>query len=132
MFYVQTAACSNSGHQKAQGGLAMDKKYMAMGTSMLLLKLLEQQDMYGYQIIRELEKRSNHIFSLKEGTLYPLLHSLEQQGAVACQLRLAESGRQRKYYLITDQGRKLLRDKLDEWDVFQTAVNQVIGGALFG
>lgn len=110
----------------------MDKKYMAMGTSMLLLKLLEQQDMYGYQIIRELEKRSNHIFSLKEGTLYPLLHSLEQQGAVACQLRLAESGRQRKYYLITEQGRKLLRNKLDEWDVFQTAVNQVIGGALFG
>ena len=66
---------------------AFVKKNMAMGTSMLLLKLLEQQDMYGYQIIRELEKRSNHIFSLKEGTLYPLLHSLEQQGAVICEIR---------------------------------------------
>lgn len=111
---------------------AFVKKKMAMGTSMLLLKLLEQQDMYGYQIIRELEKRSNHIFSLKEGTLYPLLHSLEQQGAVICEIRLADNGRQRKYYIITEQGRKLLQDKLEEWNVFQSAVNQVIGGVLFG
>ena len=50
----------------------MDKKYMAVGSSMLILKLLEQQDMYGYQIIKELEIRSERVFTLKEGTLYPL------------------------------------------------------------
>lgn len=110
----------------------MDKKYMAIGTSMMLLKLLEQQDMYGYQIIKELEKRSEHVFSLKEGTLYPLLHALEQQGAVSCEQRIAENGRERKYYIITEGGRKLLREKLEEWSTFQTAVNQVIGGVLFG
>ena len=59
----------------------MDKKYMAVGSSMLILKLLEQQDMYGYQIIKELEIRSERVFTLKEGTLYPLLHALEQDGA---------------------------------------------------
>ena len=62
----------------------MDKKYMAVGSSMLILKLLEQQDMYGYQIIKELETRSERVFTLKEGTLYPLLHTLEQVGAVIC------------------------------------------------
>ena len=43
----------------------MDKNYMAVGSSMLRLKLLEQQDMYGYQIIKELEKRSERVFTLK-------------------------------------------------------------------
>ena len=106
----------------------MDKKYMAVGSSMLILKLLEQQDMYGYQIIKELEIRSERVFTLKEGTLYPLLHALEQDGAVICEQRNAENGRERKYYIITESGRKLLQDKLKEWDSFQTAVNQVIGG----
>ena len=110
----------------------MDKKYMAVGSSMLILKLLEQQDMYGYQIIKELEIRSERVFTLKEGTLYPLLHALEQDGAVICKQRTAENGRERKYYIITESGRKLLQDKLKEWDSFQTAVNQVIGGVLFG
>ena len=71
----------------------MDKKYMAVGSSMLILKLLEQQDMYGYQIIKELEIRSERVFTLKEGTLYPLLHALEQDGAVICEQRTAENGR---------------------------------------
>ena len=110
----------------------MDKNYMAVGSSMLILKLLEQPDMYGYQIIKELEKRSERVFTLKEGTLYPLLHALEQEGAVICEQRTAENGRGRKYYIITDNGRRLLNEKLKEWDSFQTAVNQVIGGVLFG
>ena len=49
-----------------------------------------------------------------------------------CEQRTAENGRERKYYIITENGRKLLHDKLKEWDSFQTAVNQVIGGVLFG
>ena len=60
----------------------MDKKMMAVSTSMLVLKLLEEGDLYGYQMIRLLEERSARVFSLKEGTLYPILHSLEEQGAV--------------------------------------------------
>ena len=79
-----------------------------------------------------LEKRSERVFTLKEGTLYPLLHALEQEGAVICEQRTSENGRGRKYYIITDNGRRLLNEKLKEWDSFQTAVNQVIGGVLFG
>lgn len=110
----------------------MDKKYMALGTSMLLLSLLSRQDMYGYQIIRELEQQSQEVFCLKEGTLYPLLHSLEQQGAICSELRTAENGRERKYYRITASGKKLLKEKMKEWETYQTAVNHVLGGVLFG
>lgn len=110
----------------------MDKKYMALGTSMLLLSLLSQQDMYGYQIIRELERQSEEVFCLKEGTLYPLLHALEQQGAVCSELRTADNGRERKYYHITDTGKKLLKEKTEEWNTYQNAVNHVLGGVLFG
>lgn len=105
---------------------------MALGTSMLLLSLLSRQDMYGYQIIRELERQSQEVFCLKEGTLYPLLHSLEQQGAVSSELRTAENGRERKYYQITTSGKSLLKEKLEEWDTYQKAVNHVLGGVLFG
>ncbi|ADL02853.1 PadR family transcriptional regulator [Lacrimispora saccharolytica] len=109
----------------------MDKRYMALGTSMLVLKLLKQQSMYGYQIIRELEQQSRNVFQLQEGTLYPILHTLEQQGAVTSYQQTADNGRLRKYYAITSHGLKLLDEKLDEWKVYQTAINQVIGGVLF-
>lgn len=109
----------------------MDKRYMALGTSMLVLKLLEQEPMYGYQIIKTLEQQSSQVFRLQEGTLYPILHALEQQGAVVSRAAAAPSGRMRKYYQITPSGRKLLEEKLDEWETYQTAVNQVIGGVLF-
>lgn len=99
---------------------------------MLLLSLLEQKDMYGYELIRELERQSQEVFCLKEGTLYPLLHTLEQQGAVSSDLRTADNGRERRYYHITSSGRKLLKEQLKEWNTYQNAVNQVIGGVLFG
>ncbi|MCI8268487.1 MAG: PadR family transcriptional regulator [Lachnospiraceae bacterium] len=110
----------------------MDKRYMALGTSMLVLRLLEQQSMYGYQIIRELEQQSQMVFRLQEGTLYPILHGLEQQGAVVSVQKTAENGRMRKYYEITTQGKKLLEEKAGEWKAYEAAVNRVMGGVLFG
>lgn len=101
------------------------------GISMLLLKLLEDGDKYGYQMIQQLEEASNHIFSLKAGTLYPLLHGLEQQNAVESYEKPAENGRARRYYHLTKEGRKLLAQKQTEWQSFSTAVNQVLGGAQY-
>jgi DNA-binding PadR family transcriptional regulator len=104
---------------------------MALETSMLVLKLLHPQSMYGYQIIRELEQPSRNVFQLQEGTLYPILHTLEQQGAVTSYKQTADNGRLRKYYAITTYSQKLLDEKLKEWQVYQTAISQVIGGVLF-
>jgi len=57
--------------------MTVDKSLLAGSTTMLVLKLLDGQDMYGYQMIEELARRSDHAFALKTGTLYPLLHSLD-------------------------------------------------------
>lgn len=109
----------------------MDKKLMAMGTSMLILKLLEEKDMCGYQMIRELEEKSNQVFALKEGTLYPILHGLEEQEAIESYEKMAESGRKRKYYHMTPKGKKLLEEKAKEWNAYQEAVQLVMGGVRF-
>ncbi len=108
----------------------MDKKMMAMGTTMLVLKLLEEEDMYGYQIIRKLEERSSRVFSLKEGTLYPILHGLEEQDAVESYEKTAETGRMRKYYHLTKIGRKLLQEKQKEWDIYEKAIHDVLRGGV--
>lgn len=108
----------------------MDKKMMALSTSMLLLKLLEEEDMYGYQMIRKLEERSNQVFSLKEGTLYPILHGLEEEEAVESYEKCAETGRMRKYYRLTKKGEKLLRKKQKEWEIYEKAVHDVMGGGM--
>ena len=60
--------------------MSVNKELVKGSTSMLVLGVLEEKEMYGYQIIKELEQRSETVFSLKEGTLYPILHVLEQDG----------------------------------------------------
>ena len=64
--------------------------------TMLVLALLEGGDKYGYQIIRELECRSDQTFSMKEGTLYPILHGLEERGEVRSYERESDAGRRRR------------------------------------
>lgn len=110
----------------------MDKKLMNISISMMLLKLLENQDMYGYEMIKELEARSENVFSLKEGTLYPVLHALETNGAIDSYEKVSDTGRMRKYYHISKRGAKMLADKTMEWNTYQKAVNLVIGGNGYG
>ena len=111
----------------------MDKNYMAVGSSMLILKLLEQQDMYGYQMIAALKKRSNNVFELKAGTLYPLLHGMESKGYLTS-YEQEEGGKTRKYYGLTREGRKVLKGKKEEWKTYRYAVESVLkaDGALAG
>ena len=103
------------------------KKELTKGSSALLvLSVLENEEMYGYQIIKEIEKRSEDVFSFKEGTLYPILHAFEKDGYVESYWQESEQGRKRKYYRITDKGRKVLVKSKEEWDAYSTAVKKVI------
>lgn len=104
----------------------IDKSLISGSTTMLILKLLESKDMYGYEMIEELHKQSNQTFDLKAGTLYPLLHGLEKSGCVTVYESQAENGRKRKYYQLTKNGKKVLNDRHDEWDSFTEAVNHVL------
>ncbi len=108
--------------------MPIDKSLLTGSTTMLVLKLLDGGDKYGYQMIEELSKQSDDTFSLKAGTLYPLLHKLEQKGMVTSYDENADSARVRKYYRLTKKGKGLLVAKEVEWKVYTKAVNQVLGG----
>jgi PadR family transcriptional regulator PadR len=92
----------------------------------LLLSLVGEQAMYGYQIIKELEQRSQGYFQFREGTLYPALHRLEKAGLVEGKWQLLPSGRQRRYYQITEKGRSLLVEKKSQWLDYLKAMNLII------
>ena len=92
----------------------------------LLLCLVSNQAMYGYQIIKELEERSQGYFKFKEGTLYPALHRLEKSGLIEGKWQVLPSGQQRKYYHITEKGLASLATKRSSWKEFLTAMNLII------
>ncbi|MDE7268111.1 MAG: PadR family transcriptional regulator [Lachnospiraceae bacterium] len=105
--------------------MAIDKSLISGSTSMLILRLLEDKDMYGYEMIENLEKKSNNVFTLKAGTLYPLLHSLEEKDYLTS-YEDEVNGKVRKYYSITKNGKKYLKSKKEEWNEYQTAVLNVL------
>lgn len=105
--------------------MAIDKSLISGSTSMLILRLLEDKDMYGYEMIENLEKKSNNVFTLKAGTLYPLLHSLEEKDYLTS-YEDEVNGKVRKYYSITKNGKKYLNSKKEEWNEYQTAVLNVL------
>lgn len=108
--------------------MKIDKSLMTGSTTMLILRLLENRDMYGYQMIEELERQSQNIFTLKAGTLYPILHTLEQQAMIESYDTDSDGLRPRKYYRITKNGKRLLEDKKAEWKAYSSAINHVLGG----
>lgn len=97
-------------------------------TSLILLQLLNEREMYGYELVKELDKRSDHHLQVKEGTLYPALHKLENQEYVECYWEEQEKGPARKYYRITSEGKKLLQDKTNEWERFVQVMGKVMKG----
>ena len=102
------------------------KKKPLEHTALLVLSLLKGQDLYGYQMITELERRSDHTFQMKEGTLYPILHGFEQEGLVKSYWQDGERGKRRKYYHITDRGLKMLNKSTEDWHSYSSAVEKVI------
>ena len=107
-----------------------DKSQLSGNAAMLLMKLLEEKDMYGYQMIEELRRRSDQTFELKAGTQYPLLHGLEEKGYITSYQDDADAARPRKYYHLTKSGREQLKEKQEEWRRYSRAVDLVMGGGV--
>ena len=92
--------------------MAVDKSLVSGSTTMLLLRLLEEKDMYGYEMIETLRARSQNVFELKAGTLYPLLHNLEQKKLLSVYEK--------------EVGHKVLKEKKEEWETYSKAVVSVL------
>lgn len=106
--------------------MKVSKELLKGSTGTLVLTVLSQRSMYGYELIKELDGRSGGVFALKEGTLYPILHAMEAECWV--QSHWEESGgRKRKYYTVTEDGIKQLKLKTEEWRIFSGAVDAVLG-----
>ena len=102
------------------------KELLKGNTETLLLSLLAGEVMYGYQIVKEIEKRSSGYFRFKEGTLYPALHRLEEGGLVEGKWGEDDPAVPRRYYHITAKGKRMLEERLSEWQRFANAVNSVM------
>ena len=102
------------------------KELLKGSTDTLLLSLLKDQPMYGYQIIKEIDNRSRGYFKFREGTLYPALHRLEGAGLIRGSWRKLPSGKERRYYQLTEKGLGLLEEKVIEWQGFSSAVKLIM------
>ena len=104
----------------------MRQKQAMEHTSLVVLHLLSVADMYGYEMIAALEKNCDSTFTMKEGTLYPILRGLENSGAVTAYRQVSPAGRERKYYHLTERGRKQLAEETRQWRAYEGAINAVL------
>lgn len=94
----------------------------------LVLKLISTKELYGYSLAKELTNITDGTVTIKEGTLYPILHKLEHAKDVKGSWKESDAGRKRKYYKITKQGEKTLVELIEQWRKLEEATNTVLGG----
>jgi len=93
----------------------------------MLLSVLEDGPSYGYAIIQELGQRAEGIVQLGEGTVYPVLHRLEEKNLLTSSWRKAGNQRQRKYYRLTRKGRKVLAENRLQWELLSRVMEKMLG-----
>lgn len=94
----------------------------------LILEALAHESSHGYRIAQRIKERSQGVLDFKEGTLYPALHKLENEGLVESDEGV-ENGRARRYYRITKSGRAALAKDRKEWRQLSRAVTTILGEA---
>ncbi len=110
--------------------MKVSKELLKGSTTMLILEMLKNENMYGYQMIKKLSEKSQNVFELKEGTLYPILHSLEEENFITSYWD-ESTAKKRKYYAINEKGKKQLKERKEEWKIFSNGINKVLGGVSF-
>ena len=105
----------------------MNSKFLSGSVEMLILQIAHAGPTYGYEIAQEAMKRSEGYFNLKEGSLYPALHRMERRGLLEAFWEEKETGRRRRFYRITAEGKKVLDEARTEWTRFAAGVNGVLG-----
>ncbi len=105
-----------------------DKELVKGTTVPIVLQLLAERQMYGYEIVKVVNERTDGRFEWREGTLYPCLHRLEADGLVRSRWQEAPSGKKRKYYRVTARGLRELKRHKKEWTEFAHGVNMLLMG----
>lgn len=95
----------------------------------IILSIIDRLPMYGYQIVKELERITGGYLKLKSGTIYPSLLRLEKNGLVVSRWKQVTEGRGRRYYQITEKGRQFLASRSVEWQDFCAVISRLMQGA---
>lgn len=106
--------------------MKIERELMRGAGPMAVLKALEAGERYGYQLVEEIQRRTQGALSLGQSTLYPMLYNLEAKGMVEATWRDGDAGRRRKYYRLTQHGRHELKKRTREWQAVETAM-QLLG-----
>jgi PadR family transcriptional regulator PadR len=101
------------------------RAWMRGAGPLAVLKLLERRAMYGYELAEALDRESEGVLAMGHSTLYPLLYKLESDGLIELQRRSESGGRTRKYYAVTESGRRVLRERQDEWSGLVEAMQKL-------
>jgi PadR family transcriptional regulator PadR len=109
-------------------GLVVSRDLAKKDIPTLILAVLSEGPCHGYAIAREAERRSKDVFRLREGSLYPALRVLEQDGLIEGGWEVQSSGPARKVYAITAAGRAELTKRAQEWLAYREAIEAFIGG----
>ncbi|MFI5382210.1 MAG: PadR family transcriptional regulator [Tepidisphaerales bacterium] len=107
--------------------MKLAKELVAASAASLILSILEHGESYGYAIIQRVKELSGGHIEWTDGMLYPVLHRLERQGAVASHWRSAENGRKRKYYSLKHRGRNVLAEHRAQWLIVHGALATIWG-----
>lgn len=94
-------------------------------TKSLVLAVLNGEELYGYQIVKAIKKKSGEALEFGEGSIYPALHALEKEGLLTSHWVEQTEGPNRKYYALTRKGKGALKQALAEWTEFRSAVDKV-------
>jgi PadR family transcriptional regulator PadR len=95
--------------------------------SLLLLGLLANREMYGYELVAELRAKSDSVIDLPEGTVYPALRRLEREGLIGGRWMNVSGGPRRRYYALTPKGQRALAQGRSAWRRFATAADGILG-----
>jgi PadR family transcriptional regulator PadR len=110
--------------------MRIERELMRGAGPLAVLRLLENGEKYGYELVKHLDRQSNGVLAMGQSTLYPLLYNLESKRLIASRVETADNGRSRKYYRLTNKGkRKLVRDR-KQWEALSIAMGKLglIGG----
>ena len=99
---------------------------------MIVLAALAPGPAHGYAVIEQIRRRSAGAFDLPEGTIYPVLHRLEQAGLLAGRWMTADSGRRRRVYAMTRRGERALAEQRALWQQFAAAIGSLFKGPRSG
>ncbi len=103
---------------------------LVQGTlDLLILKTLSLEPQHGWAIAKRIQQVSREVLQVQQGSLYPALHRLEQQGWIQAQWSESDTGRQAKVYSLTRAGRRQMEKELESWDRLSAAVNLVVQAA---